>query len=938
MTLNWRDIEERAVTLSHSYADAKDEDRDTKPFWKDVFALFGIDPRVIGSFEERVKIHGRPGTGKMDYFAPKKFLIEQKSRGKDLDEAYAQAMDYFDSLKVEDKPRYVVLCDFNHLIIHDLEGKGKKRMQSFLVKDLSQNIKKLAFLASAETKEYDDDSAIDVKAVRAIGKLHKALKESFYPPEHLSHLLTRLVFCFFADDTGIFERNGLRRYLDEETKEDGSDIGAHLSTIFQVLDTKEDARQTNMVDALAALPYVNGGLFKDPIPAIFGSRAIRDTLMQCVTFDWSNVSPAIFGSMFQSVMDEKERHDLGAHYTSEKNIMKVIGPLFLDDLKEDFDKAKGEEKLRALWDKVAAITLLDPACGCGNFLVVAYRELRRLEIEIIKKLDKGGKGYISQVEGAGQAHFGLEADIKKLSRMSVERMYGIEIESFPAEVAKLSLWLMDHMMNMELGAVYGKPMKKLPLTEAPHIVEGNALRLNWEEVVPKDKLTHILGNPPFLGHHLQTPDQKTDLKNALHNLPSVGVMDFVSGWYVKAAEYVQGTSIECAFVSTNSIAQGEQVGILWGDLLSPLGVHIRFAHQTFKWSNEATGKAAVYCIIIGFGLRQFKERKLFVYKDIQSEATEFITKNINPYLVDASSILVRNRAMTLCAVPPMVYGNKPTDGGNLILTTEEKNLLIKNEPRAQKYIRRFIGAEEFLNGSERWCLWLVDADPKELRALVEISKRVENVATFRSLSKAAATRGFKYPTLFRQIAQPKSDYILVPSVSSEKRNYVPMGFMSKEVIASNLCLMIPKATLYHFGVLESEMHMTWMRAVAGRLESRYRYSKDIVYNNFPWPDAVIGELKKRVEDAAQAVLDARAEFSSAALADLYNPNTMPKKLLDAHHALDRAVDAAYGKKPSDFSSEPARLEFLFERYQRLIAAEQAKTPAKPKKNKVSAKV
>ena len=721
--IHWQDVQDRAITFSSAYLNAKDEDRDAKPFWKDLFVLYGVDPRSIGSFEERVKMHGRAGTGKIDYFAPRRFLVEQKSRGKDLDTAYEQAMDYFDALEKNDKPRYIIVCDFEKMRIYDLETTGKKRLVEFLVKDLSKHVKKLAFLADEEKKEYADEHAISVKAVRAVGKLHKALKDSNYPPEDISPLLTRVVFCLFADDTGIFEKNTLRQYLEENTKEDGSDIGAHLGATFDVLNTPEKERQNTMHETLLALPYVNGGLFAQPVKAVFGSRDIRETLLECFSFDWSNVSPAIFGSMFQSVMDEKERHDLGAHYTSEKNIMKVIGPLFLDALKDELEKAKSPEKLRSLWDKVAKITLLDPACGCGNFLVVAYRELRRIEIEIIKRLDKGRKGHIERVD-AGQAHLGLEIDLAHLSKMSVERMYGIELESFPAEVAKLSLWLMDHMMNMELGAYYGKPLRKLPLKEAPHIVQGNALRLNWEEVVPKEKLTHILGNPPFLGARIMEAEQKEDIEILFGDMRGVGNLDYVTGWYFKASEYIQRTAITCAFVSTNSITQGEQAGILWKFLFEKQGIHIHFGHRTFKWSNEATGKAAVFCIIVGFGLREVGQPKIYEYDDIRGEAREVAVEHINPYLVDAPDVFVESRSKPLCTVPAMGIGNLPIDGGMYLFTTEEKNEFLRKEPKAEKYFRRWIGSDEFLNGWERWCLWLWGTRPNEPSGMPEGFRRI----------------------------------------------------------------------------------------------------------------------------------------------------------------------------------------------------------------------
>ncbi len=920
MGAKWRDIQDKAIIFAHEWKDVKDEDKWAKAFWVRFFDVFGVRERSLGIFEERVKLLSG-SDGKIDFFAPNRFLVEHKSTGKDLGSAFIQAANYMDALSEDEKPRYIIVSDFQRFRIYDLDAPPDRREVEFHLADLPSNVQKFAFLTDEKVQEYKEEDPINVRAVRAIGKLYDALKISHYPPDHISPLLTRLVFCFFADDTGIFNPNELRRYLEENTKADGSDIGAHLGQIFYVLNTPESERQDTMPDALKALPYVNGGLFKEPLPAVFGSRDIRDTLMKCVEFNWSRISPAIFGSMFQSVLNEKERHDLGAHYTSEENILKVINGLFLDDLKAELEAAKtNHDKLNALWERVAAITLLDPACGCGNFLVVAYRELRRIELEIIKRLYKQSK----QID-AGHITLPMEVDIKKLSKLSVERMYGIEIEAFPAEVAKLSLWLMDHMMNVELGAYFGKPFKKLPLTEQPYVAQGNALRMDWEAVAPKAKLSYILGNPPFLGSRVMDKEQKGEMKEVFGNVREVGFLDYITAWYMKAARLLQGTDIRCAFVSTNSISQGEQVGILW-EQLQKLGMRIHFAHRTFKWSNEAPGKAAVYCVIIGFAAVSPMRARLFEYEDVKGESRELLVKEINPYLVAASAdVIIRNRQKPLRDVPEMSFGNMPRDGGMLLLDQAERDDLLKKEPAAEKFIRPFISAYEFLHGESRYCLWFVEAKPEEIRSMPEVMRRIEGVRMFRSMSVAASTRKMaETPYLFAQRTQPKSDYVLIPRHSSENRKYVPLGFFTRENIAADSCMTVGGATLYHFGILESEMHMIWMRAVCGRLESRYRYSKDIVYNNFPWPENPTADQKREVEEAAQAVLDARAAHPNATLADLYDPNTMPADLLKAHQRLDKAVDACYlptrgaqagGKK--NFKSEPERLEFLFSLYQQL---------------------
>ncbi|HET8581341.1 MAG TPA: DNA methyltransferase [Candidatus Paceibacterota bacterium] len=921
--INWRDIQDRAEEFAYTYRDAADEDKEAKPFWTDLFHIFGITARSIGMFEERVKqLNDRDGY--IDYFAPGRFLIEHKTRGKDLDRAFAQAARYFESLAEEDKPRYVIICDFGTFRIYDLEATERDRLTTFTLEELPKRVKELAFFTDEEVREYKPEEHIDVKAVRAVGRLHQALASDNYPKEYLPTLLTRLVFCFFADDTSIFEHNLLRRYLDEHAAKDGSDIGAHLTQIFEILNTREDRRQASAPETLLKLPYVNGGLFAEPIHSVFGTRAIRDTLISCFAFDWSDVSPAVFGSMFQSVLDSEDngrkRHDLGAHYTSETNIRKVADGLFLDELRAALEKAKTQEALMALWDRVAGITLLDPACGCGNFLVVSYRELRRIEIEIIKKLDKGKRGFVAAIERGQGSMLHLEGAgaLENLSRMSVERMYGIEIDDFPAEVAKLSLWLVDHMMNMELGAYYGKPLRKLPLTQAPHIVHGNALELDWEDVVPKGQLSYILGNPPFLGKKEQKAGQKEDMEKVWGDTKGAGVLDFVSAWYKKAADLIAGTRITVAFVSTNSITQGEQVGILWPYLLAR-GIKIHFAHRTFRWSNEAAGKAAVHCVIIGFGDFDIAKKALFAYADIAGMPERKEVANINPYLVAAPDVVVTGRTKPINGAPRMNYGSMPIDSGALILSPEDADSIRNECPQMAGFVRPYMGGEEFLNGTERFCLWLADAAPEHIRTCSPIRIRVESVRAFRESSGRLTTKKLaETPYRFGEIRQPASDYILVPKVSSENRPYMPVGIIPAETIASGSVLIIPGHDLFAFGIVSSQMHMAWMRAVCGRLESRYQYSAGIVYNNFPWPEHPSDEQKAKVEECARAVLDARAAHAGATLADLYDPLTMPADLLKAHHALDRAVDACYGSAARSFPSEPARLEFLFEKYKELI--------------------
>ena len=603
-------------------------------------------------------------------------------------------------------------------------------------------------------------------------------------------------------------------------------------------------------------------------------------------------------------MNEKQRRELGAHYTSELNIMKVIQPLFLDELYIEFDAVKYDtKKLAAFHEKLANLTFLDPACGCGNFLVASYRELRKLELQVLMKLRKTPKMVL----------FGVE----DISKINVNQFYGIEIEEFPALVARTAMYLVDHQMNMELSQEFGQTYARIPLREPATIVNEDALEIEWETVIPKGTLSYILGNPPFLGHHLQSEKQKEQLNTVFKDIDASGVLDFVTAWYGKATDYIKNTKIKVAFVSTNSIVQGEQVGILWKYLVEEKDLIIHFAHQTFKWNNDAPGVAAVYCVIVGFATFDIPKKYLFEYETIKSEPKEKEVQNINSYLVGAENIFIENRNKPICNVPKMMYGSKPTDGGHFLFTTEEKEHFLKQEPNAEKFIKPFISAKEFLHNQERWVLWLVEADPSEIRQLPKVLERIEMVKNFRLASKAKSTRDYLYPTLFRQITQPETDYILVPRTTSENRNYIPMAFLSKDNIVSDTCQSIPDATLYHFGILESLMHMTWVSYTCGRLKSDYRYSKDIVYNNFPWPEQVTDEQKGRIEECAQKVLDVRLQFPHSSLADLYDPNTMPPELVKAHDELDRVVDACYGRK---FTNKEERIEFLFEQYKKYTHA------------------
>lgn len=915
MPLTQQEIKSRAYAFVKEWENVARERAEAQSFWNDFFAIFGISRRRVASFEEPVKKLGE-ARGSIDLFWKGTLLVEHKSRGRDLAKAYQQALDYFPGISEQDLPQYVLVSDFSDFRLYDLDA-GEE--SDFALKELPEKIHLFGFISGYKSHARHEEDAVNIRAAEQMGALHDELLKSGYSGHALEAFLVRLVYILFADDTGIFPKDHFDYFLSSRTNPNGFDTGAALALIFQMLNTPADKRQSGDEEVLQ-FPYVNGGLFEETLPIPMFNAKMREVLLGCCAFDWSKVSPAIFGSLFQSVMDKQARREIGAHYTSEKNILKVIRPLFLDDLLAEFDAAQNDSrKLNQLRDKLAALRFFDPACGCGNFLIITYREIRKLEIEILKRLRK--------LSGRDAHQMTLGAD--SLSRIDVDALYGMELEEFPARIAEVALWLTDHQMNMELSQEFGLTFVRLPLKKAANIKHGNALQTAWD-FVPKANLT-ILGNPPFIGKQMRNAEQNADMDLVCEPLKTHGVLDYVAAWYVKAAQFIKDTNIKVAFVSTNSITQGEQVGALWNWMLAQ-GVKIHFAHRTFRWQNDARGKAAVFCVIIGFGLGDVSKKRLFDYASPDAEAQEIQAKNISPYLLDTENILIQTRNKPLCDVPEMTKGSQPTDEGNLLFSDEEKEGFLKKEPAARKFIRQILGSQEFLHNEKRWCLWLKDVSPAEMRSFPEVMKRVNAVREFRLKSPKAATVKFaNTPYLFTEIRQPESDYLLMPLVSSENRVYVPTGFLSKEIVATNLASIIPNATLYHFGVISSMMHMAWMRAVCGRLEGRYRYSNNIVYNNFPWAAEVSEKQKEKVEQAAQAVLDARKHFPDSSLADLYDPSAMPKALVDAHRALDKAVDTCYRREP--FKSELERLEFLFTLYRRYTEPMNLAMEEKPKRKR-----
>jgi hypothetical protein len=919
MPLSWNEIRHRAISFSKEWTGVKSESAEKQTFWNEFFNVFGMSRRAVASFEEPVKkLSGHYGA--IDLFWKRMLLVEHKSAGQDLSRAQSQAFDYIQALinegRLDEIPRYVIVSDFARIALYDLEPEdqralplfGDRRVASieFPLADLHKYIRAFAFIPGYKQHKFEEQDPINIEAVEIMGRLHDALETGGYSGHQLERFLVRILFCLFAEDTGIFERESFRLYLENRTAPDGSDLGLHLARLFDVLNTPLEKRQKNLDETLAELPYVNGDLFAERLDFADFNTAMRHALLYCTSFDWSRISPAIFGSLFMSVMDQDERRQIGGHYTSERDILKVVRSLFLDDLRAEFErlkKSRNKAELKRFHEKLARLRFLDPACGCGNFLVITYRELRLLEIEILQTLFPGDQPNL---------------DISRLSLVDVDAFYGIEISEWPARIAEVAMWLMDHQMNIRLSEAFGQYFVRLPLKKSPTIVCGNALRLDWKKILPADLCSYVLGNPPFVGKHYQNKEQRADMLQVFRDFKNIGDIDYVVSWFYRAAEYISSASTRVGFVATNSITQGEQVPLVWGLLFDRFKIKIHFAHRTFAWASEARGKAHVHVVIIGFAQFDTDRKKLFDYGSDPENPTVSEVKNISPYLAPGSDLCIAKRQRPLCNVPEMRCGNKPTDDGNFILTDAEKDVLLREEPGAKKFLRRFTGSQEFINGNMRWCLWLKDASPPELRGLPRVLERVERVKEFRENSSAEPTRkAAKTPTLFFYISQPMTDYILIPEVSSERRKYIPIGFVSKNIISANTNFLVPEPSFYLFGILTSAMHMAWMRQVGGRLKSDYRYSGSMVYNTFPWPEAPSAKQRAAVEAAAQAVLDARKEFPDASLADLYDPLSMPPVLVKAHAQLDRAVDLCY--RPQTFENDRQRVEHLFAIYEKLTA-------------------
>ncbi len=909
MPLMSNEIKARAYKFSQDWKDAHRENGDTHSFYNDFFHVFGIARRSVANYEKAIKKLNNK-TGFIDLFWPGVLLIEQKSAGRDLSKALEQANDYCIDLKEREKPRFILVSDFQNFELYDLDENTEIH---FKLADLKDYIQHFYFIAGIKPVSYKDQDPANIIASNLMTRLHDLLFESGYIGKDLEKLLVRIMFCLFAEDTDIFNRGTFTQFIENKTLEDGSNVGCSLVHLFDILNTFPKNRQKSIDEDMMAFPYVNGSLFADfmRIPAF--NTAMRQALLDCCYFDWTKISPALFGSLFQTAMLSKEQREQGAHYTSEYNILKTIHPLFLDDLYAEFHKIKNskstkrQSQLEAFHTKISELTFFDPACGCGNFLILAFREMRELEIQVLNEI------YPTEIRQD-------VLDVGILTKVTVSQFYGIEIAEFPAKIAETALWIVDHQMNMKLSETFGKAFVRLPLpAESAHIFHGNALITNWSDVLPSNQCNYILGNPPFVGKAFMSDIQKEALTTIAKDIKGKGNLDFVTAWFIKAARYIQKTKIKVGFVSTNSITQGEQALILWKELLNKHKIHIHFAYQTFKWTlDEKKGEnmeiAKVHVIIVGFANYDTDSKYLFKHDIENNIPVKNAVQKINFYLLESDNIFIESRSKPLCDVPEITFGNMPI-GKDFLFDDFQKQELIKADAQIAPFIKPFISAKEFINGETRWCLWLDGVAPDKFRHIKPIINIIKNIKKQRLESDRLETQKLGDTAyLFGYIKQPQSNYLVIPRVSSEHRKYIPMIFATPDYIVGDTCLAVDNATLYHFGILTSTMHMDWMRYTCGRLKSDYRYSNTIVYNNFPWCNPT-DKQKQAIEQKAQKVLDARLLYSDSSLADLYDVNTMPPELHKAHNELDMAVDKAY--KSSGFNTLDERIEFLFDMYQKL---------------------
>ena len=935
MRLSWNEMRARAAGFAREWADETYEKGETQSFYNEFFEIFGVRRRTVARYEEHVR-RLDDTSGFIDLFWPGVLLVEQKSAGRDLDAARKQAGAYFDALPEKDRPRYQLLCDFQTFQLLDRSEREEAR---FALADLPQHVEKFGFILGVQRRTFRDQDPVNIEASELVARIHDALKASGYEGHDLQLFLVRIVFCLFADDTGIFEpRDLLLQFIEERTSADGADLGPWLARVFQVLNTPLDRRQKALDEDLSRFPHVNGDLFADPLLIPDFDVAMREALLEAGRFDWTAISPAIFGALFQSVMEPAERRAAGAHYTTEKNILKVIEPLFLDALRAEFNHLKERRDGRSLADlrkfraRLGSIRCFDPACGCGNFLIIAYRELRSLEIEVLKEM--------------AQRTVGVQLAVDVWSVIDVDQFYGIELGEFPARIAATALWMMDHIMNTRLSLEFGQTYARIPIEKSPRIHNADALEIDWADVLPPEECSYVFGNPPFVGAKFQSPEQRAQVRRIAVLGGSGGSLDYVAAWFIRAGEYArqaqaaagkQGPRI--GFVATNSVTQGEQVAQLWPVLFERHNLEIAYAHRTFAWGSDARGKANVHVVIIGLDLSEHarSDKRLFSYENVQGEPLESSHAVITPYLLDGGGltdphVVVGEEGRPINGMRQLLSGSQPIDNGRYIFDAKQRESFLEAEPEAAPLLRPFVGAREYLHGGNRWILDLHDVSPAVVAQLPTVRDRVATVRAWRRTSKRKSTlRLADTPMLWQVNLLPTSPFLVLPEVSSERREYVPIGWLEPPTIPSNLVRVLENATLAEFALLTSAMHMAWLRHVGGRLESRYRYSIGLVYNTFSVPSVFKeerGDMSK-LERVAQAVLDARATHPKATLADLYHPDLMPANLRKAHQALDRVVDRFYRR--SGFQSERERIEHLFMLYEKMRSPLDARTRASPKR-------
>ena len=909
--LSKRTLRQRAAEFARKHADDSSEMAERQIFWNDLFAIFGREVKEVGRFERAAHRLSTGRHGWIDLLVPGDMAVEHKSRGENLDTAMTQLFDYLDDLQPAAAPWLVVACDFQNFFWQDLRAGTEGR---FTLDQLPEHVELFWWLAGIEPQTtFETEEQANLVATGYMADLHDAVLASGYDSHALREWLTRILFCLFADDTEVWTSNAFKHYVFLHTRPDGTDLGPALAYLFQLLDTPDNRRPNNLDEDLVDFTYINGDLFATVLPIPSCDEATRDALLAACKFDWSAISPAIFGSMFQNVMTPAERRHLGAHYTTEENILKTIRPLFLDDLEAELaairvtKSAQSRVALTAYHNRLASLTFFDPACGCGNFLVIAYRELRRLETEVLRAMRTQGTSSVTPA-----------MDIAHFLKVTVDQFYGIEIEEFPARIARTALYLIDHKANREFSTEFGEYFARFPIPTSPHIRIDNALRVDWNDVLPASRANYVFGNPPFLGKQQRNDEQQEDMSVVFANEQGTGVLDYVAAWYKHSMDYAGSYPVQFAYVSTNSITQGEQVPALWRSFYQR-GFEISFAHRTFAWSSEARGSAHVHCVIVGFAHTGVHTgpRTLFDYPEIVGEPVKELVREINCYLAPGPATIVERRGAPFNPdLSTVAFGSMPNDGGGLILSQTEAEEVRGFDPVAASYLRRLVGADDLLNGDGRWCLWLKDARPGDITASSFLRERVSAVREYRLRSTRAQTRFLaETPSLFGEIRQPVGPYLCIPRHSSENRRVVPMAFVEDGSIAHDSTLTVEGAPRWLFALLQSSMFMTWVRAVSGKLESRLRISAAVVYNTFPFPE-LTDDQRATLDRAGQTIIDLRADFPDATLADLYNPLAMPEQLVRSHDELDRLVVSIFAGR-RQLALEADRLGVLFERYEEL---------------------